>query len=118
MPRDSGESIFAARHQDVSQGPQGTEVAKIITTEKLFIMNYLGAGVIYYPGSFFTPRLFVLELIMRRGNSAACYVEKPRLGASGGKMTPENLIEINFQRGNLKLSHKIVFSINWVAIYP
>ena len=25
MPRDSGESIFAARHQDVSQGPLGTK---------------------------------------------------------------------------------------------
>ena len=23
LPRDSGESIFAARHQDVSQGPSG-----------------------------------------------------------------------------------------------
>ena len=25
LPRDSGESIFAARHQDVSQGPLGGE---------------------------------------------------------------------------------------------
>ena len=25
LPRDSGESIFAARHQDVSQGPLGKE---------------------------------------------------------------------------------------------
>ena len=46
-----------------------------------------------------------------RGNSAACYVEKPRLGASGAKMTPENLIKINFQRGSLKLPHKIVFEL-------
>ena len=45
------------------------------------------------------PRIIVLELIMR-GNSAACYVEKPQLGASGVKMTPENLTEIHFQRGN------------------
>ena len=46
-----------------------------------------------------------------RGNSAACYVEKPRLGASGVKMTPENDIEINFQRGNLQLPHEIVFEL-------
>ena len=25
LPRDSGEAIFAVRHQDVSQGPLGTE---------------------------------------------------------------------------------------------
>ena len=25
LPRDSGESIFAARHQDVSQGPLGSD---------------------------------------------------------------------------------------------
>ena len=25
LPRDSGESIFAARHQDVSQGPLGLQ---------------------------------------------------------------------------------------------
>ena len=29
MPRDSGESIFAARHQDVSQGPLGALCGKI-----------------------------------------------------------------------------------------
>ena len=29
LPRDSGESIFAARHQDVSRGPQGGEFANI-----------------------------------------------------------------------------------------
>ena len=39
-----------------------------------------------------------------RGNSAACYVEKPRLEASGGKMTPEILIEINYQRGNFEIA--------------
>ena len=33
------------------------------------------------------------------GNSAACYVEKPRLGASGVKMMPENLIKIDFSAG-------------------
>ena len=32
--------------------------------------------------SSFLPRIIVLELIMQ-GNSAACYVEKPRLGTSG-----------------------------------
>ena len=26
LPRDSGESIFAARHQDVSQGPLGFQL--------------------------------------------------------------------------------------------
>ena len=45
-----------------------------------------------------------------RGNSAACYVEKPRLGASGVNMTPENFIGIKFQRGNSKFAHKIVMN--------
>ena len=39
-----------------------------------------------------------------RGNSAACYVEKPQLGASREKMTPENLIEIHLQQGNSKIA--------------
>ena len=29
LPRDSGESIFAARHQDVSQGPLGGEAEMV-----------------------------------------------------------------------------------------
>ena len=44
-----------------------------------------------------------------RGNSVACYVEKPRLGASGERMMPENLVEINFQRGNFKIAPQIRF---------
>ena len=51
-----------------------------------------------------------------RGNSAASYVEKPRLGASGVKMTPENLIEIDFPRGNFKIAPQNRFRINWVAV--
>ena len=41
-----------------------------------------------------------------RGNSAACYVEKPRLGASGVKNDVRNLIEINFQQGNFKIAQQ------------
>ena len=29
LPRDNGESVFAARHQDVSQGPLGKQVGKV-----------------------------------------------------------------------------------------
>ena len=36
LPRDSGESIFAARHQDVSQGPLGTKkMSRLVTKTKL-----------------------------------------------------------------------------------
>ena len=44
-----------------------------------------------------------------RGNSAACYVEKPRLGASGVTMTLENLVKIKFQRGNVKIAPQNCF---------
>ena len=47
-----------------------------------------------------------------RGNSAARYVEKPRLGASGVKMTPENLIEINLPGGNFKIPQNRL----WITI--
>ena len=30
LPRDTGESIFAARHQDVSQGPLGTVTVTVL----------------------------------------------------------------------------------------
>ena len=70
--------------------------------QKIIYFELIRRGVIYY-AVIFTPEIIVLELIMW-GNSAACYVEKPRLGASGVKMTPENLIEINFQRGNFKIA--------------
>ena len=46
-------------------------------------------------------------------NSAACYVETPRLGASGVKMTPENLIEIDFQRGNFFFNCPIKSFLNY-----
>ena len=39
-----------------------------------------------------------------RGNSAACYVEKPRLGASGVKNDARKSHQINFQRGNFKFA--------------
>ena len=35
----------------------------------------------------------VLEVIVR-GASAACYVDTPRLGGLGAKVTPESLMEI------------------------
>ena len=50
------------------------------------------------------------------GKSAACYVEKPRLGASGVKSDARNLIEINFQLGNFKIAPQNSFRINWIAI--
>ena len=49
-----------------------------------------------------------------RGNSAACYLEKPRLGV---KMTPENLIEFEYQRGKFKIAPQNSFWINWVVIF-
>ena len=51
--------------------------------QKNIYFELIWRGVLYY-GGHFLPRIFVLELIMR-DNSAACYVEKPRLGASGVK---------------------------------
>ena len=49
------------------------------TPRNIFCFELIRRGVIYYT-VMFHPEL--LELIMR-GNSAACHVEKPRLGASG-----------------------------------
>ena len=54
----------------------------MFTPEKNIILNSLGVGLLLR-GNFLS-RIIVLELIMR-GNSAACYVEKPRLRASGVK---------------------------------
>ena len=48
-----------------------------------FFRSRIRRGVIYCAGKIL-PRIIVPELI-RQGNSAACYVEKPRLGASGVK---------------------------------
>ena len=83
----------------------------MFTPEKLCFFQFIRRGVIDYT-VIFLPRIIFLELMMR-GNSAACYVEKPRLGASGAKMTPANLIEIKFQRGNSKIAYKIVFELIW-----
>ena len=41
MPRDSGESIFAARHQDVSQGPLGGGVG----SRRGWIWRFWGAPI-------------------------------------------------------------------------
>ena len=40
LPRDSGESIFAARHQDASQGPLGWECPREIRTKKFMFMLF------------------------------------------------------------------------------
>ena len=46
-----------------------------------------------------------------RGNSAACYVEKPRPGASGVKTDARISLKLIFSGVILKLPHKIVLEL-------
>ena len=50
---------------------------------RILYFELIRRGVIY-DAVIYLPRIIVLEIRVRR-NSAACYVEKPRLGASGIK---------------------------------
>ena len=59
--------------------------------------------------SYFLHRIIVLELIIR-GNSAAYYVEKPRLGASGEKRRQKISSKLIFSGLILKLPDKIVLN--------
>ena len=88
MPRDSGESIFAARHQDVSQGPLGTHRSKIRVLRRFwegfwgrFVRRVLRRG----PAMRLTVKR-VLRRVLRRGSeksvSRKC-LERP-LGEYGG----------------------------------
>ena len=74
-----------------------TVASKITTPDKNIYFESIRRGEIYY-AVVFLPRIVVLELIMQ-GDSAACYVEKPRLGASGVKHDARKFHQNSFTAG-------------------